>query len=225
MFLNFLQKKLKKIISRDFLFLQKIFILLIKINSPTKKIENQSRLNTQSKIKMKIKSIFSVVAIALFFFTANASHAQKVAIVDINQVLATLPDYKRAQDDLDKIAQRWRSEIAQQQDAIKGMYNKYQAEQVLLADDARKQREEEILNREKEVREAQRVKFGPEGELFKKRQELVKPIQDKVYNAIEKFANERGYDLILDKSASAGIIFSNPTYDKTQQVVEMVKKM
>lgn len=223
--MNFLQKKLKKIISRDFLFLQKIFILLIKINSPTKKIENQSRLNTQSKIKMKIKSIFSVVAIALFFFTANASHAQKVAIVDINQVLATLPDYKRAQDDLDKIAQRWRSEIAQQQDAIKGMYNKYQAEQVLLADDARKQREEEILNREKEVREAQRVKFGPEGELFKKRQELVKPIQDKVYNAIEKFANERGYDLILDKSASAGIIFSNPTYDKTQQVVEMVKKM
>ena len=174
---------------------------------------------------MKIKSIFSAVAIALFFFTSNAAHAQKVAIVDINQVLATLPDYKRAQDDLDKIAQRWRSEIAQQQDAIKGMYNKYQAEQVLLADDVRKQREEEILNREKEVREAQRVKFGPEGELFKKRQELVKPIQDKVYNAIEKFANERGYDLILDKSASAGIIFSNPTYDKTQQVVEMVKKM
>ena len=174
---------------------------------------------------MKIKSIFSVIVIALFLFTAGTTHAQKVAIVDINQVLATLPDYKRAQDDLDKIAQRWRSEIAQQQDAIKGLYNKYQAEQVLLADDARKQREEEILNREKEVREAQRVKFGPEGELFKKRQELVKPIQDKVYNAIEKFANERGYDLILDKSASAGIIFSNPTYDKTQQVVEMVKKM
>ena len=81
------------------------------------------------------------------------------------------------------------------------------------------------MNKEKEVREAQRVKFGSEGELFKRRQELVKPIQDKVYAAIERFANEKGYDLVLDKGSSAGLIFVNSTYDKTQQIVDMVKKM
>ena len=165
-----------------------------------------------------------LLSAAMMLSLAFSMEAQKIAIVDVTQVLNALPDYKKAQDDLDKVAQRWRAEIAQQQDVVKGMYNRYQAEQVLLSDDARKKREEEILTKEKEVREAQRVKFGPEGELFKKRQEFVKPIQDKVYAAIERFANDKGYDLILDKSSSAGLIFANMTYDKTQQVVDMVKK-
>ena len=166
--------------------------------------------------------LLSAAAALVLTFSANA---QKIAIVDINQVLTSVADYKKAQDDLDKISQKWRGEIAQQQDVIKGLYNRYQAEQVLLNDTQRKQREEEIMNKEKEVREAQRVKFGSEGELFKRRQELVKPIQDKVYAAIERFATEKGYDLIFDKSSSAGLIFANPTYDKTSQVVDLVKKM
>lgn len=170
-------------------------------------------------IKKIILSAATVMCIAF------STSAQKIAIVDIAQVLNSLPTYKQAQEDLDKIAQKWRTDIATQQDHIKAMYNKYQAEQVLLSDDVRKQREEEIMNKEKEVREAQRTKFGPEGELFKKRQELVKPLQDKVYSAIEKFAGEKGYDLIMDKSSSSGLIFSNPTYDKTSQVLELVKKL
>jgi outer membrane protein len=164
-------------------------------------------------------------AAAILFALSFSAQAQKIAIVDVNQILNTLPDYKRAQEDLEKIAQTWRSDIAKQQDVIKGLYNRYQAEQVLLNDDARRQREDEITNKEKEVREAQRAKFGPEGDLFRKRQELVKPIQDKVYGAIEKFANERGYDLILDKSSSAGLIFANATYDKTSQLLDIIKKM
>jgi outer membrane protein len=152
-------------------------------------------------------------------------NAQKIAVVDINQILNSLPSYKTAQEELDKVATKWRSEISQQQDAIKGMYNKYQAEQVLMSEEARKQREEEIMNKEKEVREAQRSKFGPEGELFKKRSELVKPIQDKVYSVIERFAADKGYDLILDKGGSAGIIFANATTDKTTAIIELVKKM
>ena len=169
-----------------------------------------------------IKKIFLSAATALFLtFSLNA---QKIAIVDIAQVLNSLPTYKTAQEDLDKIASKWRNDIAQQQDVIKGMYNKFQAEQVLLNNDQRKQREDEIMNKEKEVREMQRSKFGPEGDLFKKRQELVKPLQDKVYSAIEKFAAEKGYDLILDKSSSAGIIYSNATFDKTQMIIDMVKK-
>ena len=171
---------------------------------------------------MMKRILLSAAAALVLTFCANA---QKIAIVDINQVLNSLTDYKKAQDDLDKIAQKWRGEIAQQQDVIKGLYSKYQAEQVLLNESQRKQREDEIMNKEKEVREAQRVKFGSEGELFKRRQELVKPIQDKVYSAIERFATEKGYDLILDKSSSAGLIFANPTYDKTSQVVDLVKKM
>jgi outer membrane protein len=171
---------------------------------------------------MMKRILLSAAAALVLTFSANA---QKIAIVDINQVLSSVADYKKAQEDLDKISQKWRGEIAQQQDVIKGLYNRYQAEQVLLNDTQRKQREEEIMNKEKEVREAQRVKFGSEGELFKRRQELVKPIQDKVYAAIERFANEKGYDLILDKSSSAGLIFANPTYDKTSQVVDLVKKM
>ena len=171
---------------------------------------------------MMKRILLSAAAALVLTFCANA---QKIAIVDINQVLNSLSDYKKAQDDLDKVAQKWRGEIAQQQDAIKGLYSKYQAEQVLLNESQRKQREDEIMNKEKEVREAQRIKFGSEGELFKRRQELVKPIQDKVYSAIERFATEKGYDLILDKSSSAGLIFANPTYDKTSQVVDLVKKM
>ncbi len=166
-----------------------------------------------------------LLSAATMMFLTLSLNAQKIAIIDVNQVLNALPEYKQAQDELDKVAMKWRGEIAQQQDVIKGMYNKYQAEQVLMNEEARKKREDEIMAKEKEAREAQRVKFGAEGELFRKRQELVKPIQDKVYSAIEKYANEKGYDLILDKSSSAGLIFANATYDKTQQIVDMVKKM
>jgi outer membrane protein len=170
------------------------------------------------------EKMFSAAAfVALFSF--SAVQAQKIAIVDINQVLTSVPSYKQSQEELDRIAQRWRSEIAAEQDGIKGMYSKFQAEQVLLSTDARKSREEEIVTKEKAVREMQRVKFGPEGELFRKRQELVKPIQDKVYAAIERFAAEKGFDIVLDKSSSSGIIFANPTFDKTAMVLEMMKKM
>jgi outer membrane protein len=180
-------------------------------------------INNQKPIRNMMKRILLAAAAALVLtFSANA---QKIAIVDINQVLNSLADYKKAQEDLDKIAQKWRGDIAQQQDVIKGLYNRYQAEQVLLNETQRKQREEEIMNKEKEVREAQRVKFGSDGELFKRRQELVKPIQDKVYAAIERFATDKGYDIILDKSSSAGLIFANPTYDKTSSVIDLVKKM
>ncbi|NJK84535.1 MAG: OmpH family outer membrane protein, partial [Saprospiraceae bacterium] len=132
----------------------------------------------------------------------------------------TIKKHKRL---LDKQAAQWRQEIAQEYDRIKGMYNKYQAEQVLLSDDARRQREEEIMNSETQVRELQRRKFGPEGELFQKRQELVQPIQETVYRSIERFALDRGYDFIFDKSGSAGLIFNNPSFDVTEEVIKRVR--
>ncbi len=173
----------------------------------------------KSTIFKKTLTVFAF-AIALAF-TANA---QRIAYVDVNRILESVAEYQQAQTELDNVASKWRQEIAQEYDKVKGMYNRYQAEQVLLSDDARKQREEEIMEKEKAIRDMQRNKFGPEGELFKMRQELVRPIQDKIYAAIESYAQERGYDFIFDKSGSAGIIFSNAAYDKTDDILDRLKK-
>jgi len=163
--------------------------------------------------------LFAAAFLSAITFSVQA---QRVCVVDITQVLQSVPDYKRAQDELDKIATQWRQEIAQQQDGIKGLYNKYQAEQVLLSDEQKKQREAEIVNREKIVRDMQRDKFGPEGALFKKRQELVKPLQDKVYAVIERYATDKGYDVVLDKAQ--GVLFANAAVDRTNAILEMLRR-
>lgn len=175
---------------------------------------------------MIMKSNFFKKALSLFVFAAVvgfSAQAQRIAFVDVNKILESNQTYKTAQDELDRVASKWRQDIAQEYDKIKGMYNRYQAEQVLLSDDVRKQREEEIMTKEKDVRDQQKVKFGPDGELFKMRQELVRPIQDKIYAAIEDYAKERGFDFIFDKSGNAGIIFSNPQYDKTDDILQKLK--
>lgn len=145
--------------------------------------------------------------------------AQRIAYVDVNKILESIDEYQEAQRELDQLAATWRQEIAQEYDKIKSMYNRYQAEQVLLSDEARRQREDEIMAQEKEVRELQKARFGPEGALFDRRQDLVRPIQERVYQAIEEYANERGYDFIFDRSGAAGMIFSNPQYDKTEDIL------
>ncbi len=156
------------------------------------------------------KHIFSTLLLSLtLFFSAQA---QKIAVVDITEVLENMADYQKAQ------------ELAVEQDKVKALYSKFQAEQVLLSEEMKRQREEEITNKEKEVREMQRQKFGPEGALFKKREELVKPIQDKVYDAISSYASNRGFDFIFDKGAAAGLLFSNPSFDKTADIKAILKK-
>ena len=167
--------------------------------------------------KMSKKLLLGFMLAGVFAFTADA---QKIAMVDINKILNGMSDYKAAQTKLDNTAAKWKREIAEQYDEIKGMYNKYQAEQVLLSDEVRRQREEEITSKEDQVRKMQKDRFGPEGELFKKRQQLVRPIQEQVYNAIEEFANDKGYDFIFDKGSSSGMIFSNPKYDKTEAIMK-----
>ncbi|MEO1624091.1 MAG: OmpH family outer membrane protein, partial [Bacteroidota bacterium] len=149
--------------------------------------------------KLGAKWIFAFALTAFFAFSAGA---QRIAYVDLNKILDSSPDYQNAQKELDNLAAKWRRQISEEYDKIKGMYNRYQAEQVLMSDDVRQQKEEEITNKEKQVRDMQREKFGPEGALFKKRQELVRPIQDKIYTAIEEFASEKGFDFIFDKSSN-----------------------
>lgn len=173
-------------------------------------------------ISLRPVKLIALVFGFLFAFSTAAS-AQRIAYVDVDRVLESFKEYKDAQDELDRIAAKWRQDIAQEYDVIKGLYNRYQAEQVLLSEDARRTREDEIMNREKEVRDMQKARFGPEGELFRRRQEMVRPIQERVYRAIESYATERGYDFIFDKSGAAGIIFFSPAYDKTDDILSRLK--
>lgn len=205
-------------------------LLLTQKNGKGKELKNlmQSRAGLKTQY-LKLKTVFQImfkklVSIALFAFAFNGFvSAQRIAYVDVTAVLESLPEYQKAQEQLDKLATTWRQEIAQEQDKIKGMYSKYQAEQVLLSEEMKRTREEEITNKEKEVREMQRQKFGPEGALFKKREELVKPIQDKVYAAIQKLAEDKGFDFIFDKGSASGMLFADPRYDKTEDVKKILK--
>lgn len=163
------------------------------------------------------------ILLSLFFLAASAPQisAQRIAYIDMDKILNSMPEYRQAQQELDRVAQDWRQDIAQKYDVIKGMYNKYQADQVLLSEDMRAKREEAIMAKEQEVRELQKQRFGPEGDLFKRRKQLVEPIQDKVYAAIESYSNDKGYDFIFDRSSpAAGIIYSNERYDKTEDILE-----
>ncbi|MBT8232974.1 MAG: OmpH family outer membrane protein [Saprospiraceae bacterium] len=154
----------------------------------------------------------------LTLMISSFSFAQRIAVVDVSGILEDLADYKEAQAEIDKISAKWRQDIAQEYDKIKSMYNKYQAEQVLLSEDVRIEREEEIMEKEKQVRELQKRRFGPEGDLFRRRQELVSPIQDEVFTAIEDYATIKGYDLIFDKAGAAGLLYASDEFDKTSEI-------
>jgi outer membrane protein len=146
--------------------------------------------------------------------------AQKYAIIDTRYILDKIPEYEKAQKQLDGIAADWQKDIDSRQVALDKMYKDYEAEQVMLSDDLKKKREDQLFLREKELRDLQRQRFGFEGDLFKKRQELVKPIQDKVYNAVQKISSARGYDFVLDKSEGITIIFADPKLDKSEDVLK-----
>jgi outer membrane protein len=149
-----------------------------------------------------------------------AAGAQKYAIIDTRYILDKIPEYEKAQKQLDGIAAEWQKDIDQRQTALDKMYKDYEAEQVMLSDDLKKKREDQLFLKEKELRDLQRQRFGFEGDLFKKRQELVKPIQDKVYNAVQKISSMRGYDFVLDKSEGITIIFADPKLDKSEDVLK-----
>jgi outer membrane protein len=148
-----------------------------------------------------------------------AAFSQRYAIVDTKYILDKMPDYKEAQKKLDQFSEQWQKEIDTKQTELDRMYKNFEAEQVLLSDELKKKREDELFVREKELRDLQRQRFGFEGDLFKRRQDLVKPIQDKVYNAIQKIAVNRQYDFILDKSEGITIIFADPKLDRSEDVL------
>jgi outer membrane protein len=161
-----------------------------------------------------------LLLLAVFMLPLGLAMAQKYAFVDTEYILNNIPNYKAAQDQLDKISQEWQKEVESKYAEIEKMYRDYQAERVLLAEDMRRQREEAIVNREKEVKELQKNYFGQEGALFKKRQELVQPIQDEIYKAIKDLATENGYAAIFDTSSGPTMIYTNPRYDISDEVLQ-----
>ncbi len=160
-----------------------------------------------------------VFSLLLLSFVANA---QRYAVIDSKYILEKLPEYKESQTKLNQFSVQWQKEIEQKQAELDKMYKDYDAEQVMLADDLKKKREDELFNREKEVRDLQKKRFGFEGDLFKKRIELIKPIQDKVYIAIQKLAVDKSYDFILDKSEGITVIFVDPKLDRSDDVLKFM---
>ena len=159
----------------------------------------------------------------VFVFTctvALSSFAQRYAVIDSKYILSKMPEYTEAQQKLDQFSKMWQQEIDQKSAELDKMYKDYDAEKVMLSDDLKKKREDEIYNKQKELNDLQRQRFGYQGDLFKKREELIKPIQDKVYNAIQKLAAAKLYDFILDKSDGITVIFADPKLDKSDDVLK-----
>jgi outer membrane protein len=161
-----------------------------------------------------------IIFLGLLMSFSILSFSQKFAVIDTRYILDKMPDYSQAQKQLDEIAVGWQKDIDLKQTELDKMYKDYEAEQVMLSDDLKKKREDQLFLKEKDLRDLQRKRFGFEGDLFKKRNELVKPIQDKVYNAIQKMAVQRGYDLVLDKSEGITVIFADPKFDKSEDVLK-----
>ena len=161
-----------------------------------------------------------LVAFVACFFMINTGFAQRYAVIDSKYILDKLPEYKAAQEKLDQFSKMWQQEIDKKAADLDKMYADFDAERVMLSDELLKKREDQIYNKEVELRELQTKRFGFEGDLFKKREELIKPIQDRVYNAIQKLATAKLYDFILDKSEGITVIFADPKLDKSDDVLK-----
>jgi outer membrane protein len=170
------------------------------------------------------KLLFTTILI-VSMFNHISINAQKYAFVDINYILDELPEYRDAQKELNNWAEKWQQEIQALYLEIDKKVQALQQEQILLPIETRKQREAEIAKMQQEVKELQQKRFGPTGDLFKKRQEIIEPVQVKIYKAIKDMANEKGYDFVLDKGTQGQVLFANPKYDKSDEILKKVKTM
>jgi len=160
-----------------------------------------------------------ITAFALMLM-AGTSMAQRYAFVDTEYILGNIPEYADAQQQLDDLSEQWQREIEKRYQEIDQLYKEFQADAALMPEEMKQQREEEIVQREREVKELQRQRFGQEGDLYQKRQELIKPIQEKIYNAIEKIATDKNYAFVFDKASNPKMLFADPRYDISDQVLE-----
>lgn len=165
------------------------------------------------------KTAFALILACLACLPALNASAQKFALVDMEYILRNVPAYEMANEQLNQRSQRWEKEVNEVAKEAETMYKNYQADMVFLTDDQKKKREEEIVTKEKEATDLRYKYFGPEGELYKQRQSLMKPIQEDVYNAVKAVAEEKGYQTIFDRSSSQSIVFASPRIDVSNEVL------
>jgi len=165
-----------------------------------------------------MKKVVLTIAVVLIFIAT--SYAQKYAFIDSEYILENIPAFTAAQEQLDQLSSQYQKELESMHAEIEQMYKDYQAESVLLSDDMKRKREDVIISKEKDYKQLQRKYFGPNGDLFQKRQGLVKPIQDDIFNAVQEIANDESYAVIFDKSGGTTLFFTNPKYDLSDQVLQ-----
>ena len=161
-----------------------------------------------------------IMMVCLMCLVGIAAQAQKFALVDMDYILKHVPQYERANEQLNQVSKKWQAEVEALNTEAGTMYKNYQNEVVFLSQEQKKKKQEEIMNKEKEASELKKKYFGPEGELFKKRESLMAPIQDEIYNVIKDISETRGYSLVLDRASDAGIIFGSPKIDISNEVLE-----
>lgn len=158
---------------------------------------------------------------AIMLLIASSAFSQRYAFIDTDYILEQIPAYQEAKTEIDAQAEKWQKQVEARYDEIEQMYQAYKAEQVLLTPEMRKKREQEIIEKEKEAKDFQRSKFGVEGDLYKLREELIQPIQESIFEAVQKMADQKSYAVIFDKAAtSSAIIYSNPKYDQSEEILQ-----
>lgn len=161
-----------------------------------------------------------IMTLCLLAFVATAASAQKFALVDMEYILKNIPAYERANEQLNQVSRKWQAEVEALNTEAGTMYKNYQNELVFLSQEQKKAKQEEIMKKEKEASDLKKKYFGPEGELFKKRQSLITPIQDEIYNVVKEISELRGYSLVLDRASDSGIIFGSPKIDISNEVLQ-----
>ena len=167
-----------------------------------------------------MKKYLLIIALSFLAFAPLSAQKFSVAYVDMQYILKNLPQYETANEQLNMISKRWQKDIDAAQNEAKVLAANYQTEQIFLSEDMQQRREEEILAKEQEVLELKRKYFGQDGEWYKKRESLLKPIQDEIYNAIQDIANEKGYDVVKDRSSEPSLIYMSGKLDISDQVLQ-----
>lgn len=161
-----------------------------------------------------------LLSIAVILTAATSGMAQKFAYVDSEFILENIPEYADAKKEVDELSMQWQKDIEAKFAEIDQLYKKFSAEAVLLPDDIKSKREKEIIDKEKAAKELQKQRFGTDGDLFKHREELIKPIQEKIATAIEALATTENYAVIFDKAGSVSMMYTNPRYDISEEVLD-----
>lgn len=160
-----------------------------------------------------------ILLFGLFIAFTASSYSQKFALIDMEYILKNISSYETANQQLEAISKKWQTEVETSQQEVQNMYKTYQSEIVFLSADQKTKRENEIVEKEKAVQELKRKYFGPEGEVFKRREALIKPIQDDIYNAVKEISDTKGYQLVLDRASATSIIFASPRIDISNEVL------